>query len=256
MELLSSNSYDLLSALRKEAIIAGETRLLPILTSSIATDEIRTMGTTGTRLYINPSWARKIGVKQAFGVLIHELLHDAYQHHKVSWAQYVQDDLVSPTVWRELVNLAMDIIINDQVLKMGYQLPKEGAFRDKLGIPKEHTTSRQVFLGLLEKYREDAAQRKLIDEALNQLMEKRRDEEHLIQISQKGPKANKPTQTPKQQPQPQQPGSKPEEEAGQGETNQEDNEKKGGTKKKPKGMTREQLILTILRDQLLFGGVR
>jgi predicted metal-dependent peptidase len=229
MELFSSNSYDLFSALSREAIVNGETLLLPILDSAIATDEIRTMGTTGTRVYINPSWARKIGVKKAFGVLIHELLHDIYQHHKVSWAQYVQDDLVSPTVWRELVNLAMDVIINDEVLEMGYQLPEEGAFRDKLGIPKEHTTSRQVFLGLLKKYKEDAAQRKLIDEALNQLMEKRRDEEHLIQISQKKPKANKPTQTPKQQPQPQQP-------------------------KKPKGMTREQLILTILRDQMLFGG--
>lgn len=229
MELLSSNSYDLFYALKKEAIINGETLLLPILTSSIATDEIKTMGTTGTRLYINPSWVREIGVKQAFGVLIHELLHDAYQHHKASWAQYEQDDLVSPTVWRELVNLAMDVIINDEVLEMGYQLPEEGAFRDKLGIPKEHTTSRLVFLGLLKKYKEDAAQRKLIDEVLNQLMEKRRDEEHLIQISQKKPKANKSTRTPKQQPQPQQP-------------------------KKPKGMTREQLILTILRDQMLFGG--
>ena len=207
MELLSSNSYDLFYELKKEAIINGETLLLPVLTSAIATDEIETMGTTGTRLYINPSWARKIGVKKAFGVLIHEILHDIYQHHKAPWAQYVQDDLVSPTVWRELTNIAMDVIINDRVLKMGYQLPEEGAFRDKLGIPKEHTTSMQVFFGLLEKYKEDAAQRKLIDEVLNQLMEKRRDEEHLIQISQKKPKANKSAQTQKQQSQPQQPES-------------------------------------------------
>lgn len=232
---LDEFSIELLKQLRREAFIRGETSIISLLNSAIVTDRISTMGTTGSVLYLNPVWTQQVGPKKALGVLVHELLHDAFEHHSRPWAIYTKDDLINESTWKDIVNIAMDVIINDEVLKLGYDLPEGGQFRSNLKIPPQLKSSYKVFNYLLEAYKDSEELRRKMLEIIKELKEKEQERNTLIalpKVKQPSKVAIKQPQQPSNQRSPQQP--------------QQD--------KKESGVNREQLITMILRDQKVYGG--
>lgn len=235
LENIQEAEPNLLRELRAEAFKRGETHILSLLNSAIVTHRVPTMGTDGKRLYVNPSWAKSIGPNKALGVLLHELFHDLFEHHTRPWAAYKGDPDISKEIWKELSNLAMDVIINDEVLKLGYQLPEDGTYRKNLTIPDSLNTSYKVFKKLIEDYKDDLAARRRIEEALRALKEKELQRQKILTI----PKVARNVAPPKPQPKPPTPTQPP---------------VLKEPEKKIDGMTRDQLITRILQEQTLYGG--
>lgn len=79
---------------------------------------VETMGVDGTHLFYAPSFLDTLSPKETLGVIAHEVLHCAYEHH-------VRRQERNPVGWNE----ATDFCINRDLLKAGFTLPK-GALVD------------------------------------------------------------------------------------------------------------------------------
>ena len=123
----------------------------------------------------------------------------------------------------------MDIIINDDVLSIGYELPKEGMFRRDLAIPANLNTSYKVFDYLLTKWKTGKRAREAIMKALEALRKKIEDREKVLKL----PKVKRNISS-----------------SGGSRNKSKDKNK---DKNKKQGLTREQLITTILYEQQLYG---
>lgn len=87
------------------------------------------LGTMGVSargaLVYDPEWVAKLPQAELAGVLVHECLHLLHGHHK---------RLVPPAYDARLANVAKDLAINDAVLAMGFELPKDGMFAAAFGF--------------------------------------------------------------------------------------------------------------------------
>lgn len=76
------------------------------------------VGFTGSspvgRLYINPDNFLNLNIRQASGLVVHEILHIVYDH------LHYEQQRTHPKIW----NIATDCTINQQVEMMGYKLPE------------------------------------------------------------------------------------------------------------------------------------
>ena len=83
------------------------------------TSSVETMATDGVSLFYNPAFVDTLAASELVGVLAHEVLHPALQHHTRRGNR-------SPNRWNE----ACDYAINPLVLDAGLSLPK-GVLVDK-----------------------------------------------------------------------------------------------------------------------------
>lgn len=79
---------------------------------------VETMSTDGDKLFYDPAFLDRITPKELKGVIAHEVMHCAYQHH-----------LRRGTRDAELWNDAADYAINPDLIASGFELP-EGVFLD------------------------------------------------------------------------------------------------------------------------------
>lgn len=84
----------------------------------VADPSVETMTINGERIRYNPAFAESLTVKQAVGVLAHEVMHCALSHHTRKGNRD-----------HELWNSAGDYAINPILISAGLELP-EGAFLD------------------------------------------------------------------------------------------------------------------------------
>lgn len=76
-------------------------------------ESVETMGVDGTHLFYAPSFLATLSPKELLGVIAHEVLHCAYEHH-------LRRQSRDPMGWNE----ATDFCINRDLLKAGFTLPK------------------------------------------------------------------------------------------------------------------------------------
>ena len=180
---------DFINQLADMAESNGDYPVLDSLPRVVFTRRIPTMATNATNIFVNPSWVDSLTTSQTLGVFWHELLHDLYGHHKAAWAHYDRNSGVPEGVWHNLTNIAMDIVINDTVRDAGYDLPSEGAFREKLDISDDLITSSAIFSKLLSDYKskhnEDAMQ-----QAMQQMEQKEQSREAVKNEREQRPSAN------------------------------------------------------------------
>ena len=104
-------------------------RLTPVSAPSIPT-----MATDGKSLFYNPAFVEELPPDQLVGVLAHEVMHPALQHH-------TRRSNRAPGLWNE----AADYAINPLVLKAGLALPK-----DTLDDYRYHNLSAEQIYNRLE----------------------------------------------------------------------------------------------------------
>src|SRR5258708_9858026 len=75
---------------------------------------IQTMATDGVSLFYNPEFVETLNAAELAGVLAHEVMHPALQHH----TRRADRD-------RERWNMACDYVINPLLLDAGLTLPKD-----------------------------------------------------------------------------------------------------------------------------------
>ena len=75
---------------------------------------IETMATDGVSLYYNPSYVETLNAAELAGVLAHEVMHPALQHHTRRGGR-------NPKRW----NMACDYAINPLLIDAGLTLPKD-----------------------------------------------------------------------------------------------------------------------------------
>ena len=73
---------------------------------------IGTMATDGKQLAFAPEFVQKLPAQELLGVLVHEVMHNALNHHLRRGAR-------NPELW----NIACDLAINPLILNGGLQLP-------------------------------------------------------------------------------------------------------------------------------------
>lgn len=94
------------------------------------TEEVETLGVTpGMVVYFNPTYYGKQPDKKKGGLLLHEGMHPFQRHDARRGPR-------DPTRW----NLAGDATINPPILETGLELPEEGIFPEKFGLPNGKTT--------------------------------------------------------------------------------------------------------------------
>ena len=84
------------------------------------THSVQTMATDGVSLFYNPDFVATLPAAELCGVLAHEVLHPALQHH-------VRRGNRSPVRW----NKACDFAINPLVVDAGLSLPKDILLEDR-----------------------------------------------------------------------------------------------------------------------------
>ena len=96
------------------------------------TDQIETCATDDKILYVNPAWYFKHTLDERLFVACHEVAHAMYGHAGLTWLLILQEwiqynDGVKLPVDSELLNQAMDYVINDQLVtaKIG-SMPEGG----------------------------------------------------------------------------------------------------------------------------------
>ncbi len=91
------------------------------------------------RIYFHPQFAESLPFAQLVGVMHHEVLHFVYAHVPRMDGRD-----------RELFNVAADVVINEQIVEAGGELPSNGCFRAAFKVPAEHTTAEAVYDWLLQ----------------------------------------------------------------------------------------------------------
>lgn len=77
-------------------------------------NSIKTMATNGVSLFFNPDFVDTLNAAELAGVLAHEVMHPALQHHTRRGDR-------DPQRW----NMACDYAINPMLLDAGLTLPKD-----------------------------------------------------------------------------------------------------------------------------------
>ena len=75
---------------------------------------IETMATDGVSIYYNPGYVETLSAAELAGVLAHEVMHPALQHHTRRGGR-------NPKRW----NIACDYAINPLLIDAGFTLPKD-----------------------------------------------------------------------------------------------------------------------------------
>ena len=83
-------------------------------------DDIPTAATDGVNLFYNPKFIEELGTGETLGLLLHEVLHVAFEHMDRRKAH----DL-NPQIW----NAAADYYINNMLDIQGYRLPAGGLIK-------------------------------------------------------------------------------------------------------------------------------
>ena len=154
----------------------GDYAIIDLLPRVVFTRRISTMATNATNVFVNPDYLDTLTIQQIIGVLFHEMMHDLYGHHTLPWAIYNSSSGMSQKGYHDLVNIAMDIVINDVVRDNGYSLPQDGAFREKFDIPDDVRTSHEIFKILLKDV-QDRRNQQAIQQALQQMAQEQEDNE-------------------------------------------------------------------------------
>ena len=109
-----------LKGLRKEPFFATVALGLEIwVCDNIRGRPVKTAAVAGPNLYVNPDWYTGLTTAQRIGLVMHEVMHRALGHD-------LRRGKKNPTVW----NHACDYVINNKLLKFGFELP-EGGLVDK-----------------------------------------------------------------------------------------------------------------------------
>jgi predicted metal-dependent peptidase len=85
-------------------------------------EEIPTAATDGINLFVNEEYFSKLNDKEALGLLLHECYHVIYEH---------MDRRKSADLDPQIYNYAGDYYINNDLDRMGYQLPQGGLIDHK-----------------------------------------------------------------------------------------------------------------------------
>lgn len=155
--------------LLNHCVEAGEARLYDFVNVSkiIVTDSIPTMGVSkGGRFFINKSFY-KDNIQHIIGLILHESLHVYFNH--------VEERYEHPLI----ANLAMDVVINNQIDKIGYSLPDTKVTYESLDVPRTLKTTKEIYEYLLE--RADK-----ISQEVYELCEQEHDLDQLDQQQQQG----------------------------------------------------------------------
>ncbi len=227
----SIESYpELLGRLRAKVLEHEEWGLLRPLQYALITDQIPTMATDGKNIYINPEFVDHIGEEIAISILLHELLHDILKHDQTKWAKYDGDTLLNEQQWKHLTNIAMDITINENLIKKGYKLTEGAALRRKWDIPENKPLSSfQIFNIILSKAKADIAFFKRLLTEIDKRIQEEQEKSKLITPPKVKQNIKGTASKPKPQP--------------------------NSDKEDPlNGLTREQFILLILQEQALYSG--
>ena len=102
------------------------------------TSRIPTLCVRRGQMRVNPNFWAQLKEPERLGVLLHEVLHLAFEH----------DSLDLPN--HKLANIAEDIVINETLISAGYTLPPGGQCREFYGIPSTLRTSREIYKFLEE----------------------------------------------------------------------------------------------------------
>lgn len=86
------------------------------------------------RVYLGVAQAAQWSFMQLCGILLHETLHPTLDH-------FGRQGDRDPKTW----NIAADVVINEMVRALGFDLPPGGAERVTLGVPAELTTSEAIY---------------------------------------------------------------------------------------------------------------
>ena len=97
------------------------------------TSKIKTLGIRKGHLKVNPNFWNGLKEPEQVGVLLHEVLHLAFEHEKVNLPNH------------KLANIAEDIIINETLISVGYVLPPGGECRAFYGVPAELRSSKEIY---------------------------------------------------------------------------------------------------------------
>lgn len=223
---------ELLVRLKVKIMEHEEWALFGPIQQALITDEIPTMATDGKYIYINPIFVDRIGDEIALSILLHELLHDILKHDQAKWAKYSGDDLLDKEQWDHLANIAMDITINENLIKKGYKLTEGAASRVKWDVPENKPLSSfQIFSLLLTKAKADIAFFKRLLTEIDKRIQEEQAKEKLIALPKVKQNIKAPVSNSKPKPKPQ---------------------PKSDKKDPLKGLTREQVILLILQEQALY----
>lgn len=151
----ASTNQAMKQRLLKECILAEEARLYDFVNklNIIVEPAVGTMGISknGT-LYVCEEFLNA-NIDYVIGVLLHESLHVFFHHHDKEYSNH------------QVANVAQDIVINNLVNKIGYDLPEGGCTYESMEVPRTLETSDEIYDYLMDKLPE------LDQDMLDQLQE-------------------------------------------------------------------------------------
>lgn len=157
------------------ALSRGDYHVCACLRKCVFSDFIETMATNGKNIFINPKFLDTLSTDETVAVLAHELGHDMLVHDKLSrdkayWAYYDAGSGLAPETWHYLCNVAMDIVINEDLRFNGYTLPDGALFREALNVPKDLELASEIFKFLLADYKQSMQNMRELSDALKKAL--------------------------------------------------------------------------------------
>jgi len=108
------------------------------------------MGVTeGLVLYYNPDMISELTFEEVAGVLVHEVHHVIRKHLQRT------KQLPEHPMRGHIANIAGDLTINDDLLRAGWQLPKDGMFMRSFPFLRHGLSMEEYYRQLLQKEKED-----------------------------------------------------------------------------------------------------
>ena len=88
----------------------------------VFTEDVPTAATDGIHMFFNPQFIEPLDNQEMIGLMLHEAMHSVYEHMSRQTVGKLDKQ-----VW----NIAGDYVINNDLDKRGYKLPKEGLIDHK-----------------------------------------------------------------------------------------------------------------------------
>ncbi|MCM1322806.1 MAG: hypothetical protein NC218_01335 [Acetobacter sp.] len=168
---------EFIKSMRESAMKQGHYAIVDALPTVVFTRKISTMATNAHNVFVNPDFAESLTPDERIGVFGHELFHDIFGHSSAPWAVYDRGSGLSKGQWHELVNVAMDIVVNDAVTSTGLVLPDGVCTREALGISPDLKTAHSIFTSLKEKLLQEKEEAQKIAEAMQQMAQEMADQQ-------------------------------------------------------------------------------
>jgi len=119
-----------ISVARSDLVLATKTQTVFFATLAMRmqvriTDRVPTMAVDGVHLFVNPEFTTSLTREETYGVLAHEVMHNALKHH-------CRRENRDPMIW----NVSCDLAVNHALKECGVKLPKcalypgEGPFKN------------------------------------------------------------------------------------------------------------------------------